>query len=135
MSLPICYQLHYFFNNSDIFTLNSISVQIPDGSLVAVVGQVGCGKSSLISAILGEMHKKQGSVNVKVLPGILFFFAPNEEGAINPVSGYISQQTQGIHPMLFQCWLTVFDAGQTFNPYSAGIDFSRQHLTSVDVRF
>ena len=23
----------------------------------------------------------------------------------------------------------------TFNPYSAGIDFSRQNLTSVDVRF
>ena len=49
----------------------SISAQIPDGSLVAVVGQVGCGKSSLISAILGEMHKKQGSVNVKVLSGNL----------------------------------------------------------------
>ena len=24
---------------------------------------------------------------------------------------------------------------QYFNPYSAGIDFSRQHRTSVDVRF
>ena len=24
---------------------------------------------------------------------------------------------------------------QRFNPYSAGIDFSRQNLTSVDVRF
>lgn len=35
-------------------------------SLVAVVGTVGSGKSSLISAFLGEMYKKEGKVNVKV---------------------------------------------------------------------
>ena len=36
------------------------------GKLVAVVGQVGAGKSSLISAILGEMHVQQGDVHVRV---------------------------------------------------------------------
>ena len=36
------------------------------GSLVAVVGSVGAGKSSLISAVLGEMEKLHGSVTVKV---------------------------------------------------------------------
>ena len=44
----------------------SISIEIPDGSLVAVVGTVGCGKSSLLSAILGEMDTVLGKVNVKV---------------------------------------------------------------------
>jgi ABC-type branched-subunit amino acid transport system ATPase component len=44
----------------------SISIEIPDGSLVAVVGTVGCGKSSLLSAILGEMDTVSGKVNVKV---------------------------------------------------------------------
>ena len=39
---------------------------MPAGKLVAVVGQVGAGKSSLISAILGEMHVQQGDVHVKV---------------------------------------------------------------------
>ena len=39
---------------------------IPEKSLVAVVGQVGSGKSSLMSAILGDMTKVSGSVNVKV---------------------------------------------------------------------
>jgi len=34
---------------------------------VAVVGSVGAGKSSLISAILGEMEKLHGNVTVKVL--------------------------------------------------------------------
>ena len=47
----------------------SISVRVPAGKLVAVVGHVGAGKSSLISAILGEMHVQQGDVHVRV--GIL----------------------------------------------------------------
>lgn len=37
-----------------------------EGSLVAVVGAVGAGKSSLLSALLGEMDKVSGTVNVKV---------------------------------------------------------------------
>lgn len=41
-------------------------MSIPDGSLVAVVGHVGSGKSSLLSALLGEMEKIEGSVAVKV---------------------------------------------------------------------
>ena len=44
----------------------SINLQVPDGQLVAVVGQVGCGKSSLISAFLGEMEKLSGHVSVRV---------------------------------------------------------------------
>ncbi|XP_022091453.1 multidrug resistance-associated protein 1-like isoform X2 [Acanthaster planci] len=44
--------------------LKNINVDIQPGSLVAVVGQVGCGKSSLLSALLGEMEKTGGAVNV-----------------------------------------------------------------------
>lgn len=43
-----------------------VSVKVPHGSLVAVVGHVGSGKSSLLSAVLGEMEKKNGNVTVKV---------------------------------------------------------------------
>ncbi|KAK3095033.1 hypothetical protein FSP39_009377 [Pinctada imbricata] len=46
-------------------TLKDIDIKIPEGQLVAVVGQVGAGKSSLISAILGELEKLNGEVNVK----------------------------------------------------------------------
>ncbi|XP_022245979.1 multidrug resistance-associated protein 1-like isoform X2 [Limulus polyphemus] len=46
-------------------TLKNISLRIKPGSLVAVVGQVGAGKSSLLSAFLGDMEKLQGYVNIK----------------------------------------------------------------------
>lgn len=46
--------------------LFSITFSIPEGSLVAVVGQVGCGKSSLLSALLAEMDKVEGHVAIKV---------------------------------------------------------------------
>uniref|UniRef100_A0AAQ4RKA6 Multidrug resistance-associated protein 1 n=1 Tax=Gasterosteus aculeatus aculeatus TaxID=481459 RepID=A0AAQ4RKA6_GASAC len=46
-------------------TLKRLNVCIPEGSLVAVVGHVGSGKSSLLSALLGEMDKLEGSVAVK----------------------------------------------------------------------
>uniref|UniRef100_A0A3Q0SKS5 ABC-type glutathione-S-conjugate transporter n=1 Tax=Amphilophus citrinellus TaxID=61819 RepID=A0A3Q0SKS5_AMPCI len=40
-------------------------VRVPRGSLVAVVGHVGSGKSSLLSAMLGETEKRSGQVTVK----------------------------------------------------------------------
>ena len=43
-----------------------MNVSIEDGSLCAVVGTVGCGKTSFINSILGEMEKLAGAVNVKV---------------------------------------------------------------------
>ncbi|OXB79025.1 UNVERIFIED_CONTAM: hypothetical protein H355_008503, partial [Colinus virginianus] len=43
--------------------LKNLTVSIPEGSLVAVVGQVGSGKSSFLSALLGEMEKLEGSVH------------------------------------------------------------------------
>lgn len=43
-----------------------INVRVPRGSLVAVVGHVGSGKSSLLSAMLGETERRSGQVTVKV---------------------------------------------------------------------
>ncbi|KAM6898542.1 ATP-binding cassette sub-family C member 3 [Lycodopsis pacificus] len=45
--------------------LQNINVMVPQGSLLAVVGHVGCGKSSLISALLGEVEKLEGEVSIR----------------------------------------------------------------------
>uniref|UniRef100_A0A8R1DMH1 ABC-type glutathione-S-conjugate transporter n=1 Tax=Caenorhabditis japonica TaxID=281687 RepID=A0A8R1DMH1_CAEJA len=45
-------------------TLHDITVNIKRGQLVAIVGRVGSGKSSLLHALLGEMNKISGSVQV-----------------------------------------------------------------------
>ncbi|XP_072916624.1 multidrug resistance-associated protein 1 [Hemitrygon akajei] len=55
----------FTWSKEDPPCLNNIDIEIPDGFLVAVVGHVGCGKSSLLSALLGEMEKIEGYVAVK----------------------------------------------------------------------
>ena len=45
-------------------TLRDINMRVNRGKLIAVVGQVGSGKSSLISAILGHMDKVSGQVKL-----------------------------------------------------------------------
>uniref|UniRef100_A0A803TXB3 ABC-type glutathione-S-conjugate transporter n=1 Tax=Anolis carolinensis TaxID=28377 RepID=A0A803TXB3_ANOCA len=43
----------------------SVNLEIPCGSLLAVVGPVGSGKSSLVSAMLGEMENIKGHINIQ----------------------------------------------------------------------
>ena len=44
----------------------SINLEVVDQSLTAIVGKVGSGKSAILSAILGDLHKVSGQVQVKV---------------------------------------------------------------------
>uniref|UniRef100_A0A9L0RNT5 ATP binding cassette subfamily C member 9 n=1 Tax=Equus caballus TaxID=9796 RepID=A0A9L0RNT5_HORSE len=53
----------YFSWGSGLATLSNIDIRIPTGQLTMVVGQVGCGKSSLLLAILGEMQTLEGKVH------------------------------------------------------------------------
>ena len=55
-------------NNDAIvrYTFCSINVSVPDGKLVAIVGSVGSGKSSLVSAILGDIEVLYGDTHVRV---------------------------------------------------------------------
>ncbi|CCA66783.1 probable YCF1-Vacuolar ABC transporter responsible for vacuolar sequestration of glutathione-S-conjugates [Serendipita indica DSM 11827] len=46
-------------------TLEDINLKVGSGELVAVLGRVGSGKTSLLSAIAGEMHKSEGTVTVR----------------------------------------------------------------------
>jgi len=46
--------------------LKDIDMRIPTGSLTAIVGPVGCGKSSLLAACVGDLFKVKGDVMSKV---------------------------------------------------------------------
>ncbi|NWW73640.1 MRP1 protein, partial [Climacteris rufus] len=59
--------------------LRSIDLTVPPGSLVAVVGQVGAGKSSLLAALLGELDTMEGSVTMKDTPA----YVPQQAWVLN----------------------------------------------------
>jgi ATP-binding cassette, subfamily C (CFTR/MRP), member 1 len=65
-----------------IMALVNINTTIPAGSLVAVVGSVGSGKSSLLSAILGEMERLPGSE----------VYIPRHDGVV--AEGFVSYTAQ-----------------------------------------
>ncbi|XP_037398584.1 ATP-binding cassette sub-family C member 9 isoform X3 [Pygocentrus nattereri] len=58
----------YFTWGSNMSTLSDINIRIPTGQLTMIVGQVGCGKSSLLLAMLGEMQTHSGKVYWSKLP-------------------------------------------------------------------
>ncbi|KAF9208960.1 hypothetical protein BGZ59_010357, partial [Podila verticillata] len=45
-------------------TLTNVNIKIARGHLTAVVGRVGQGKSSLLSALIGDMYKRQGRAKI-----------------------------------------------------------------------
>ncbi|KAJ8245701.1 hypothetical protein GJAV_G00273560 [Gymnothorax javanicus] len=53
----------FFTWGSNLSTLSDINIRIHTGQLTMVVGQVGCGKSSLLLAMLGEMQTISGKVH------------------------------------------------------------------------
>nr|XP_037855562.1 ATP-binding cassette sub-family C member 8 isoform X13 [Chlorocebus sabaeus] len=53
---------YFTWTPDGIPTLSNITIRIPRGQLTMIVGQVGCGKSSLLLAALGEMQKVSGAV-------------------------------------------------------------------------
>ncbi|PNH09870.1 Multidrug resistance-associated protein 1 [Tetrabaena socialis] len=57
------------------FSLAAVELRVRPGQLVCVVGRVGCGKSSLLSAALGEMEAELGPGGVVGLGGRVAYVA------------------------------------------------------------
>nr|XP_043892068.1 ATP-binding cassette sub-family C member 8 isoform X1 [Solea senegalensis] len=72
MDHDICIKLTsgYFTWTDGPPTLSNVDIKIPFGKLTMIVGQVGCGKSSLLLAALGEMQRVSGSVTWNSLPSL-----------------------------------------------------------------
>uniref|UniRef100_A0A8C1P561 Multidrug resistance-associated protein 4 n=1 Tax=Cyprinus carpio TaxID=7962 RepID=A0A8C1P561_CYPCA len=55
----------YWDKSLDAPTLQNLSLTVKPGQLLAVIGPVGAGKSSLLSTVLGELPAEKGVVKVK----------------------------------------------------------------------
>ncbi|KAJ3346286.1 hypothetical protein HDU83_003188 [Entophlyctis luteolus] len=51
-------------SKSKVAVLANMNFKVAKGNLFAVIGRVGVGKSSLLSSLIGEMHKLNGSVRL-----------------------------------------------------------------------
>lgn len=56
----------FVYNATDSPVLSSVSLTVPQGSITIVVGPVGCGKSSLLNSILGELVLREGDLFVRL---------------------------------------------------------------------
>ncbi|WFD36272.1 hypothetical protein MCUN1_003150 [Malassezia cuniculi] len=54
----------FSWSDSQSPTLSELDLTVHEGELVAVLGRVGDGKSSLLSAIMGDMNRTAGTLNV-----------------------------------------------------------------------
>uniref|UniRef100_A0A665UJ03 ATP-binding cassette, sub-family C (CFTR/MRP), member 8 n=1 Tax=Echeneis naucrates TaxID=173247 RepID=A0A665UJ03_ECHNA len=76
----------YFTWTDGLPTLCNVDIRIPFGKLTMIVGQVGCGKSSLLLAALGEMQRVSGTVVWN--RSVKSFWAERKRGAV----AYASQK-------------------------------------------
>ncbi|KAK6999835.1 multidrug resistance-associated protein 1 [Biomphalaria glabrata] len=98
--------------------LKSINLEVTPGELIAVVGSVGCGKSSLLAAMLGEMHTLKGYINL------------NSSVAYVPQQAWIQNNTlkenilfgKQFHREYFQEVVTACDLTPDLNLMPAGAD-------------
>lgn len=111
--------------------LTNISMKVNKGSLVAIVGQVGCGKSSLLSSLTGEVIKL-GTVSKVNVDGSIAY-VPQEPWIQNATLRY--NVTFGKHykektykQVLDSCTLTedlsILDAGDLTEIGEKGINLS-----------
>jgi ATP-binding cassette subfamily C (CFTR/MRP) protein 1 len=58
-------QGNFTWNNlTEELSLKDINLTIARGNLVLILGRVGSGKTTLLNALLGELNKTNGSINV-----------------------------------------------------------------------
>jgi ATP-binding cassette, subfamily C (CFTR/MRP), member 1 len=71
--------------------LSNVNLEVPVGSLVAVVGSTGEGKTSLVSAMLGEIPPVSGSDTSAVIRGSVAYV---------PQVSWIFNATVGVYPLV-----------------------------------
>lgn len=119
-------------HSANLLCLKRINFECKAGELVAVIGGVGCGKSSLIQAILGEVRELCGSTTVH---GSLSYFAQtpfimNETLRSNILFGHSDKPVdeekyqRALHVCALRHDLELFEAGDLTEIGEKGITLS-----------
>lgn len=82
---------------SGTFRVHDIDLSIPRGQLVAIVGPVGSGKSSLLQGLVGDMKRLSGSVT---FGGSVGYCAQTSWIQASP---YILVQNRGLITLNLEC--------------------------------
>ena len=61
-------KISYKYPNSDSFALKNISLSLPVGKKIAIIGKTGSGKSTLCDVLLGHLSPSSGSLNLDGKP-------------------------------------------------------------------
>ncbi|XP_052772990.1 multidrug resistance-associated protein 1-like isoform X2 [Mya arenaria] len=119
----------FSWEKTGISTLRDINLDVPVGSLVAVVGTVGSGKSSMLQAVLGEMEKIHGNVTVK---GSLAYVSQQawiqnatlQDNVLFGKSADVSRYQEVIQACALQADLDIMPAGDQTEIGEKGINLS-----------
>lgn len=63
MSILKCTNLYKSYKGND-FVLNNFNLEIPEGKIVGLLGQNGCGKSTFIKLVAGLLQPNSGTITV-----------------------------------------------------------------------
>jgi branched-chain amino acid transport system ATP-binding protein len=61
LSLAIS-DLHAFYGDSHV--LHGVSLNVPAGEVVTIVGRNGAGKTTTLRSVMGMIEKRTGSINI-----------------------------------------------------------------------
>lgn len=106
------------FKYNKTSVLHNISMQVPKGTIYALLGPSGSGKTTMLRIILGRIKQNSGMINV---------FGSNKPGYFNRIIGYMPQN-QGLSPEM--------SVGETLNYFASIYQLNnKKFLKTYDFMF
>lgn len=121
----------YSFSPNELPVLKDLDIVVPHGSSVAIVGQMGAGKSALLTAILGELYPQSAGAEIAVPRRIAYaaqtphlFEGTLKENVLQGERFDQTRYTEALHAACLQADLRLLPGGDEAPVGSRGISLS-----------